>query len=43
MVQAADAEGFGGCTGHGECQAARPKGIELTAITRLSRELARVR
>jgi succinate dehydrogenase / fumarate reductase iron-sulfur subunit len=39
MVQAADAEGFGGCTLHGECHAACPKGIDLGVITRLNREL----
>jgi succinate dehydrogenase / fumarate reductase, iron-sulfur subunit len=40
MVQAADAEGFGACTGYGECHAACPKGIGLAVITRCSRELA---
>jgi succinate dehydrogenase / fumarate reductase iron-sulfur subunit len=38
MVAAADGEGFGGCTLHGECQAACPKGIDLTVIARLNRE-----
>jgi succinate dehydrogenase / fumarate reductase iron-sulfur subunit len=40
LVRAADAEGFGGCTAYGECHAACPKGIELSVITRLNRELA---
>ncbi len=39
MIQAADAEGFGGCTFHGECQAACPKGIGLDVIARSNREL----
>jgi succinate dehydrogenase / fumarate reductase, iron-sulfur subunit len=38
MVTAADREGFGGCTLHGECQAACPKGIDLGVIARLNRE-----
>jgi succinate dehydrogenase / fumarate reductase iron-sulfur subunit len=38
MVRAADAEGFGGCTLHGECQAACPKSIPLEVITRLNRD-----
>ena len=31
-------EGFGGCTLHGECQAACPKGIDLGVIARMNRE-----
>jgi succinate dehydrogenase / fumarate reductase iron-sulfur subunit len=38
LVAAADAAGFGGCTLHGECQAACPQGIDLGAIVRLNRE-----
>ena len=38
MVAAMDREDFGGCTFHGECQAACPKGIGLGAITRLHRD-----
>jgi succinate dehydrogenase / fumarate reductase iron-sulfur subunit len=41
MVAAMDAEGFGGCTNHGECSAACPKGISLDAIALLNRELMR--
>jgi succinate dehydrogenase / fumarate reductase iron-sulfur subunit len=41
MVAAMDAEGFGGCTNHGECSAACPKGISLDAISLLNRELLR--
>jgi succinate dehydrogenase / fumarate reductase, iron-sulfur subunit len=43
MVQAADAEGFGGCSAYGECHAACPKGIGLAVISRLNRELTSVR
>ena len=38
MVDAADREGFGGCTLHGECQAACPKGIDLSVIARMNRD-----
>jgi succinate dehydrogenase / fumarate reductase iron-sulfur subunit len=38
LVAAADAEGFGGCTLHGECVAACPKGIDLGVITRMNRD-----
>ena len=38
MVTAADREGFGGCTLHGECQAACPKHIDLAVIARLNRD-----
>jgi len=41
MVEAADREGFGACTGYGECHAACPKGIGLDVITHLNRELLR--
>jgi succinate dehydrogenase / fumarate reductase, iron-sulfur subunit len=37
MVTAADREGFGACTLHGECQRACPKHIDLGAIARLNR------
>lgn len=33
-----EAEGFGGCTWHGECQEACPKGISVDWITRLYRD-----
>ena len=33
-----DAAGFGGCTNHGECEAACPKGIPLDVIARLNRD-----
>ena len=39
MVGQMDAEGFGGCTNHGECAAVCPKGIPLTAIARMNRDL----
>jgi succinate dehydrogenase / fumarate reductase iron-sulfur subunit len=38
MVRAADDEGFGGCSLHGECTRACPKGIALEVITRLNRD-----
>lgn len=38
MVEAMDAEGFGGCTNHGECSAACPKNISVDAIALLNRE-----
>ncbi|EOD65500.1 succinate dehydrogenase/fumarate reductase iron-sulfur subunit [Amycolatopsis vancoresmycina] len=38
MVEAMDAEGFGGCTNTGECVAACPKGIPFASITTLNRE-----
>ncbi|MBC8071738.1 MAG: succinate dehydrogenase/fumarate reductase iron-sulfur subunit [Deltaproteobacteria bacterium] len=41
MVAQMDAEGFGGCTNHGECEAVCPKAISLDAIAMLNRELIR--
>jgi len=41
MLEAADREGFGACSSHGECHAACPKGIDLGVITRLNREALR--
>ncbi len=38
MVAQMDAEGFGGCTNHGECEAACPKGISLSNIARMNRD-----
>src|SRR5512147_445679 len=38
MVAQMDAEGFGGCTWHGECQEACPKQIKIDWITRLYRD-----
>jgi succinate dehydrogenase / fumarate reductase iron-sulfur subunit len=38
MVEAMDAEGFGGCTNHGECSAHCPKLISFDAIALLNRE-----
>ena len=38
LVAAADVEGFGACTLHGECEAACPKGIDLGVIARMNRE-----
>ncbi|HAD03279.1 MAG TPA: succinate dehydrogenase/fumarate reductase iron-sulfur subunit [Desulfuromonas sp.] len=39
MVEAMDAEGFGNCTNHYECEATCPKGIKATFISRMNREL----
>jgi succinate dehydrogenase / fumarate reductase iron-sulfur subunit len=38
MLAAQDEAGFGGCTNMGECTAVCPKGIPLTAISRLNRD-----
>jgi succinate dehydrogenase / fumarate reductase iron-sulfur subunit len=38
MVEQMDAEGFGGCTWHGECQEACPKEISIDWIARLQRD-----
>ncbi len=38
MVAAMDEAGFGGCTNHGECEAACPKGITLDVIARMNRD-----
>ena len=39
LVSQMDAEGFGGCTNHGECSQACPKEISLDAISILNKEL----
>ena len=39
MVAQMDAEGFGNCTNHYECEANCPKGIKATFISRMNREL----
>ncbi len=41
MVRQMDAEGFGGCTNHGECAKVCPKGIELDFIARMNRDFLR--
>jgi succinate dehydrogenase iron-sulfur subunit len=38
MVAQHDAEGFGGCTLHGECQIACPKEISIDTIARMNRD-----
>jgi succinate dehydrogenase / fumarate reductase iron-sulfur subunit len=38
MVARMDAEGFGNCTNHGECEASCPKGISVDHIARLNRD-----
>lgn len=41
MVAQMDIEGFGNCTNTGACEVECPKGISLTTIARLNRELAK--
>jgi len=41
MVKQMDVEGFGNCTNHYECEAACPKGVKVTFISRMNRELAK--
>jgi succinate dehydrogenase / fumarate reductase iron-sulfur subunit len=41
MVAQMDAEGFGNCTNHGECEAVCPKQISIDFIARLNRDLAK--
>ena len=41
MVAAMDAEGFGNCTNHGECEAACPKEIGHDYIARANADYAR--
>ena len=38
MVAQMDAEGFGSCTNHGECEVVCPKGISLETIARMNRD-----
>ena len=38
MVSQMESEGFGGCTNHGECEAACPKGIRMDFISRMNRD-----
>ncbi|PLX97886.1 MAG: succinate dehydrogenase [Desulfuromonas sp.] len=39
MVGQMDSEGFGNCTNHYECEAACPKGVRTTFISRMNREM----
>jgi len=41
MVAAMDNEDFGGCTNHGECEAACPKGISLENIALMNRDFVK--
>ncbi len=41
MVAQMDAEGFGACTNHTECEAVCPKGISIDFIAMLNREITR--
>jgi succinate dehydrogenase / fumarate reductase iron-sulfur subunit len=43
MVARMDAEGFGSCTNHGECEAACPKGIRVEFIARMNADYVRAR
>ena len=38
MVATMDAEGFGNCTNHRECEAVCPKGIKIDMIARMNRD-----
>ena len=38
MVAQMDAEAFGTCTNHGECEASCPKGVSLENIARMNRD-----
>nr|WP_320131214.1 succinate dehydrogenase/fumarate reductase iron-sulfur subunit [uncultured Holophaga sp.] len=38
MIAQMDAEAFGTCTNHGECEAACPKGVKLENIARMNRD-----
>lgn len=38
MVQVMDESGFGGCTNHGECEAACPKEISIENIAKMNRD-----
>jgi succinate dehydrogenase / fumarate reductase iron-sulfur subunit len=38
MVAQMDAEGFGSCTNHGECEAVCPKGISVSNIALMNRD-----
>jgi succinate dehydrogenase / fumarate reductase iron-sulfur subunit len=41
MVAQMDAEGFGACTNHNECEAVCPKEISVDTIARMNRDLVR--
>lgn len=41
MVEQMDAEGFGGCSNHAECEAVCPKRISIGSIARMRREYLR--
>ena len=43
MVERMDAEGFGSCTNHEECEAACPKGISVSFIARMNADFVRAR
>ena len=41
MVAQMDAEGFGNCTNHGECEAVCPKDISIEFIARMNADFLR--
>ncbi|HEX4339938.1 MAG TPA: succinate dehydrogenase/fumarate reductase iron-sulfur subunit [Polyangiaceae bacterium] len=41
MTRALDDQGFGGCSLHGECERACPKGIEVSVIARMNGDVLR--
>jgi succinate dehydrogenase iron-sulfur subunit len=43
MVARMDAEGFGTCTNHGECEAVCPKAIRMEFIARMNADYAKAK
>ena len=43
MVDRMEAEGFGSCSNHRECEAACPKGISIRFIARMNRDYFRAK
>ena len=43
MVAQMDAEGFGTCTNHGECEAACPKGIRMQFIAMMNADFVKAK
>ena len=41
LVAQMEADGFGGCTNHGECEASCPKGISVDWIARMNADFLR--
>ena len=43
MIGQMDAEGFGACTNHAECEAYCPKGIDISFIARMNRDFVKAK